>query len=96
VGDTGEWLNQRALGKALGLGLALALTFLVVGGGLWALGDALGLGTILAFFLAACIAPVVVVGPLLLWLFGLSPERRRALLAGGAGRGDDSGETPDR
>ncbi len=73
-------INARMLGRALTLGLALFLAFAVAAAGLWALGNALGLGNTAAFLLAACAAPVIVSGIVLLGVFSLPLERRQTLL----------------
>ncbi len=81
-------INARMLGRVLALGLALFLAFAVVAAGLWALGNALGLGNTAAFLLAACAAPVIVGGVVLLGVFSLPLERRQSLLGLTARQGD--------
>lgn len=73
-------LQAQALPRALMLGIGVFIGFTIVAGALWALGGALGLGTAPAFFLAACAAPLLVAGPILLWFFAQPLARRQALL----------------
>jgi|GEM_PF-3830797 len=73
-------INARMLRRVLALGVALFLAFAIAAAGLWILGNALGLGNTAAFLLAACAAPLIVGGVVLLGVFSLPLERRQSLL----------------
>ena len=62
------------------LGLGVFALFIVVGGVIWAVGSALGLTTAGSFFLAACSAPILVAGVVLLWLYRMPAARRQRML----------------
>ncbi len=72
--------RQQALVRGIVLGLVVLVGYLVAAGGLWALGAALGLSTIASFFVAACIAPVLVSAGVLWWVLTMPEGRRQALL----------------
>lgn len=72
--------RQQAFVRGIALGFVVLVGYLVVGGALWALGVALGLSTLVAFFVAACIAPLLVTALVLWWVLTMPEKRRRALL----------------
>ena len=72
--------HGRAVSRGISLGLVLFGAFVVVAGLIWVLGQAAGLTTVPAFFLAACGAPALVGGVVLVWFFSLPLARRQAML----------------
>ncbi len=73
-------MSPGAVRRALALGLAVFVLFAAAGGVLWMLGGALGLPRVAAFFVAACVGPLLVAGTILLWLLAQPLERRQRLL----------------
>jgi hypothetical protein len=71
--------HTRAVSRGASLGLFLFGAFVVVAGLIWVLGQAAGLATAPAFFLAACGAPLLVGGLVLVWFFSLPLARRQAM-----------------
>ena len=72
--------HGRAVSRGISLGLVLFGVFVVVAGLIWLLGQAAGLATAPAFFLAACGAPALVGGVVLVWFFSLPLARRQTML----------------
>ena len=72
--------HTRAVSRGASLGLVLFGVFVIVAGLIWVLGQAAGLTTVPAFFLAACGAPLLVGGLVLIWFFSLPLARRQAML----------------
>lgn len=72
--------SAGAVRRALALGMAVFMAFVVASGLLWLLGAALGLPRVAAFFLAACAGPLLVAGPILFWFLAQPLERRQRLL----------------
>ncbi|MBN2469652.1 MAG: hypothetical protein JXN59_02915 [Anaerolineae bacterium] len=72
--------DDYGIRRALLLGLALFVVFVVISGGLWLLGMALGLPRITAFLVGVCGGPLIVAGIALLLVFSMPLERRQRLL----------------
>ena len=72
--------DDYGIRRALLLGLALFVVFVVIGGGLWLLGMALGLPRITAFLVGVCGGPLLVAGIALLLVLSMPLERRQCLL----------------
>ena len=80
MADSGSPFGGSSAGRILALGIVVFVLFVVVAGVLWFLGSVLGLGNAAAFFLAACVAPLLVAGVILLWVFSMSLEKRQQVL----------------
>lgn len=76
----GTGWDDGAIRRALLLGMALFVVFVVVGGGVWLLGMALGLARVTAFLVGMCGGPLLVVAIGLLVVFSMPLERRQRLV----------------
>ncbi len=92
MANSGSPFEGNSLGRVFGLGLVVFALFIVVGGVLWFIGSTLGLGTAASFFMAACIAPLLVAGVILLWVFSMSLERRQQVLGVRSSKSTEPGE----
>ena len=79
MSNTGTPFNRAMVTRAVGLGFAVFVAFLVAAGLLWVVGGALGLPTVTRLILGACLGPLLVTVPILIWFFAQPMERRQRL-----------------
>ncbi len=72
-----------AVSRGFKLGLVVFGLFVGAAALIWALAAAVGLSTPVAFLVAACSAPLLVGGVILIWFFSLPLPRRQILLGVG-------------
>lgn len=80
MSNLGTPFNRSMIMRVVALGLVVFAAFLGAAGLLWMLGSSLGLSTTFSLILGACLGPLLVTVPVLLWFYRLPLERRQRLL----------------
>ena len=75
--------GHAAISRGFKRGLVVFGLFVGVAALIWALAAAAGLSTPVAFLVAACSAPLLVGGVILVWFFSLPLKRRQHILGVG-------------